>query len=610
MSLRAENEPSVRRSSTSEQIAKLEAALEAERANVADLTARYERLMVAQTNLKQEYELLWRKLFVAKAERVDTTQLQLDFAEKFAALEKLQQERDKLLSEGPLPPEEDTAASTTADAASTAEPTPPPAPPKNPSPPAKPTGRRPLRELNIAEERIVIVIPELEGKAQRIGTEESVLIAHRPATVVRVIMERVKYRVESDLDSDSDASAEPSKLSPLASTEPTAPKVTIVTAPLPKRLLPHSFSTPSLLARLINDKFCDGLPFYRQEQRFERIGFSLDRGTMCKWAEECGVSLDGIVAAMKKEAIETAFCIATDATGILIQPEALDSKQRQPCRKGSIFAMLADQAHIVFEYLPKETSEAVQKMLHGYKGYVLADAKSVYDILYRSDARTEQQLAIDPSGPPVSPKEVGCWAHCRRKFFEAAVCKDEVARAGLFLIQKLFDNDEQWANRPPAERKKLRQQFSKPIVDTFFAWVEEKFSFAKEQATLLRKALGYARNQRRALCRFLEDARLPLDNNCSERSLRPVAVGRKAWLFVGSDIHANALANFLSVIASCKLHKLDSEQYLRDIFRILPYWPRNRFLELAPNYWASTRARLPQDQLAAEAGPFFVPPRQ
>jgi hypothetical protein len=124
----------------------------------------------------------------------------------------------------------------------------------------------------------------------------------------------------------------------------------------------------------------------------------------------------------------------------------------------------------------------------------------------------------------------------------------------------------------------------------------------------LRSALGYAQNQRAALMRFLHDGRLPLTNNQSERELRRVAVGRKAWLFVGSDDHAQAAGHLLTLIASARLHHLDPEAYLRDLLRVLPHWPRDRYLELAPRYWSATRARLDSRQLELDIGWLDVPP--
>ena len=142
----------------------------------------------------------------------------------------------------------------------------------------------------------------------------------------------------------------------------------------------------------------------------------------------------------------------------------------------------------------------------------------------------------------------------------------------------------------------------------FFAWAELEYTKVEGERGLVRSAFGYVLNQRAALERFLEDGRLPLDNNRSERELRRVAVGRKNWLSVGSDDHAQAAGALLSLIASARLHGLDPEAYLRDVFRVLPHWPRDRYLELAPKYWSRTRQTLDSRELAAEVGHLTVPP--
>ena len=125
---------------------------------------------------------------------------------------------------------------------------------------------------------------------------------------------------------------------------------------------------------------------------------------------------------------------------------------------------------------------------------------------------------------------------------------------------------------------------------------------------LLTTATGYAIRHKAALLRFLEDGRLKITNNHSERALRTIAVGRKNWLFCGSDDHATSAANLFSLIASCKLHGLDPETYLAEVIHVMPYWPRERYLELAPRYWTTTRVRLDPIELAREIGPITVPP--
>ena len=528
-----------------------------ERTRADALTAERDRLREAHRRLQVEMELLRRRIFVAKAERVDTRQLELEFADKQAKLEEL------------------TARLGPAVAPEHAGLVPPPAD----KPKSKPTGRRNLRALPIPEDRVELFDDELEGVAERIDFEESFLLGWRKGGPVRVVLAMARYR--------------------LLTAEGTS---TIVTVPAPKRTFARSLAAPSLLAKILTDKYCDGLPLYRQEDRFAREGIDLDRGTMCRWAEDAGMTAGCVVLAMRDEAMATAFCIATDATGVAVQPEPSKTGERQACRKGSFFVMLADQDHILFEYMPRETSVAVADMLRGYSGYVQADAKSVYDILFR------EKRASEPGDDAGGRTEVGCWAHCRRHFYEAAITKDKVAREGLFRIHLLFKNEESWSGVPPAKRKALRLQLTRPLLDDFFAWATVEYDKVKDQRGLLRSALGYALRQQAALRRFLDDGRLRLDNNGSERELRRVAVGRKAWLFVGSDDHAQATANLFSLIASCKLHRLDPEAYFIDLFRVLVHWPKGRYLELAPRYWARTRARLDPNELARPAGKLTIPP--
>ena len=139
-----------------------------------------------------------------------------------------------------------------------------------------------------------------------------------------------------------------------------------------------------------------------------------------------------------------------------------------------------------------------------------------------------------------------------------------VAREALWRIDKFFELERAWSREPPVKRKALRDWQSRPLVDAFFTWAEVEYAKVKDQRGLLRSAFGYALRKREALRRFLEDGRLRLDNNGSERELRRIAVGRNAWLFVGSDDHAEAAASLFSLIASCRLHELDPEAYLRD----------------------------------------------
>lgn len=536
------------------------AALSAERAKVAELTVERDHLRASHERLRLELELLRRRIFVAKAERVDTRQLELDFAATLAALDKL--------AGLPLESAESCGAGKPASIGK-----------------KKPTGRRDLSKLPLEEERVEItdeIFEKLvaEGKAKRIGWTMSYKLAFKRGGARRLAIARADYQV---IDKHGESQIE--------------------TAPMPPECFPRSLAAPSELAHVLSDKYTDGLPLNRIEDRSARDGVALDRGTMCRWVEDAGATAGvTVVAAMRKDAFKTAFCIATDATGIAVQPERRPDGAHQACRRGHYFVLIADKEHVLYEYTPKETSAFVEEMFRGYSGYVQADAKSVYDVLFR-----------EPEKPPGDDEadqrnEIGCMSHCRRKFWEATCAKSEIAREGLARLGRIFALEEAWSADPPETIKRLRNQHLRPHLESFFAWAAVEYEKVRDQRGLLRSALGYAVRQKDALMRVLDDGRLVIDNNRSERALRKIAVGRNAYLFVGSDGHAESAGHILSLIASARLHRLDPETYLRDLFRVLAHWPRDRYLELAPKYWASTRARLDACELAAEIGPLNVPP--
>lgn len=548
------------------------AALEATRA--AAETARAEALekerdalRASHERLRLELELLRRRMFVAKAERVDTTQLQLEFAQKLRALDEVAGTLGMAVRGS-----EDAAGGESGSSEKK----------------QKFSGRRDLKSLPLEERRVEISDPVLdklveEGKAERIGHEESYKLAWQRGGMRRLVVAKVKYRTVA-VDENGDAE--------------------LTTAMTPKELFWRCLAAPSLLAHIIVEKYCDGLPLFRIEQRFSRDGVPLDRGTMSRWMEDAGATLgSSVVDAMRAEALRTAFCIATDATGVAVQPERTeDSPNRQPCRRGHYFVQIADRDAVFFEYTPRETSAAVGEMFKGFSGYIQADAKNIYDALF------EKVEDKPPDGELDIRHEIACWSHARRGLWEASVAKSLVAREGLARIGRIFELDAAWASRPAEERKRLRDAHLRPHVDAFFQWAAVEYEKVRGERGLLRSALGYLERQKDALCRFFDDGRLLLDNNRSERELRRIAVGRKAWLFVGSDDHAQSAGHLFTLIASARLHGLEPEAYLRDLIRVLPHWPRERYLELSPKYWSTTRARLVAGELEAELGDISVPP--
>lgn len=542
----------------SKRIRQLELAL-------AQVTAERDKLRKAYEQLKIHYELLKRRIFLAKAERVDVAQLELEFAETKAKLDALAttlgkdvepSRGDEAAESGDAPPEDEPKAKGKKKAAG---------------------GRPKLADIDMPEERVEILDHALEGKAERIAFEETCLLGYRKATAVRIVMARAKYKVAGD-----DGVTE------------------IVTAAKPKELYERGMLAPSMVAHVLVKKFRFGMPFHRLAEELGSYGIHVSDSTMGRYAEHIGASLGGIVSACAAEAKATAFCLATDATGVAIQPEPSPGK-RQACAKGHFFVVLADKDHVFFEFQKRHTSDAVSAMFKGFGGYIQADAHCVYDALFRGDAK---ERAEDKP-----PDEVGCWSHARRKFWEAAVStKDAEAQQALMRIREWFKAEEAWTDLPPSTRHAQRQRVTRPRLEAFFAWAAGVNERVRGVRGPVATAFGYALRHREALSRFLDDGRLRLENNAAERALRTIAVGRKAWLFFGSEVHAQAAANLFSLIASCKLHGLEAEDYLADVIRVMPYWPRARYLELAPKYWSRTRDRLEARELGLAIGPITVPP--
>ena len=520
--------------------------------------------------LQQEHELLRRRVFEAKAERIDSKQLELELEKTKAELDAMREQIEhaigtKLDDETPSPKTRT----------------------RN-----RPTGRRRLDPAALPTEEIVVTDPEMEalvaeGLAEVVGSDDSTRMKRRRGCTICLVTKRLTYRTTKSEGSN---------------------ETTLVTAAAPVEIIERSIGTASLYANIIVEKHDRAMPLYRQQERFEQEGVPLDRGTMSRWMNILGGTIGATVLhAMKEEAMRTALCLSTDATQILVQRnEAPLPTKRRPCKKGHYFVQIADRDAVFFEYVERETSAAVMELFRGFEGYIQADAKNVYDILFR-EPDSPPDPDIEPDGKV--RKEAGCWSHARRYFFEsAAVAKEPIAREALYRIRRIFETDARfWERVAPSKRKVLREQFLTPEMDAFFVFARAELEKVKDQRGLLRSALVYATRQESALRRVLEDPHLKLDNNASERALRKVAIGRKNWLFVGSDDHAQTTANLLSIVASAKLHDLEPEEYVRDLLRVLPHWPRDRYIELAPKYWRATRERLDAVQLEAELGPLTIP---
>jgi transposase len=365
------------------------------------------------------------------------------------------------------------------------------------------------------------------------------------------------------------------------------PNRTIINAPAPHEMIPRGLPTIDLLAHVLVGKFADKVPFNRQEGISAREGVPITRGTMCGWAEAAHELAHHVVDAMVEDARTNAHVIATDATGVLVQAN-------EKCKKGHFWVYIADRDHVVFRYTSRHSNDEPKTYFEGFRGTVLSDASNVYDVLF---------------GLPESPGEANCWSHARRYFYKAIDSENRhEALIGVGFCNALFDLEREWTKLPPAKRLEMRRQRAGPVVDMLERWRDEQLASSRvAEGSRLRKALNYLVNQWSALRTFLSNGRVPIHNNESERQLRSLVVGRANWLFVGSDDTAPWTCTFGSLVASCQLHGIDPEGYLRDLFRVLPVWPKNRMLELAPKFWRATRELLDDEQMALPLGPLTVP---
>jgi hypothetical protein len=266
-----------------------------------------------------------------------------------------------------------------------------------------------------------------------------------------------------------------------------------------------------------------------------------------------------------KQMILQSKVINTDDTPVPI----LDGSRTQT-RKGYLWAYIGDKRTVVFDYTSSHSRDGPVAFLGDYDGYVQADAYKGYDAFFEDG----------------DASEVGCWAHTRRKFYDARTTDPRRGHEMLALIGELYDVErEAKQNELDASAiEELRQQRSKPILDEISTHLND-WSIELLPKSPIGQAVGYARGQWEALNRYLDDGDLAIDNNLSERVLRTVAIGRRNWMFAGSDAGAERAAVIYSLVATCKLCHIDPFAYLRDVLDRVSTHPASRIAELTPLGW-------------------------
>ena len=329
----------------------------------------------------------------------------------------------------------------------------------------------------------------------------------------------------------------------------------VATATKPAQPLGKSIAAPGLLAYIATAKYVDALPLYRQTQQFARLGVELDRTTLANWMVQCGKLVQPLINRLTEQILE-ALVIGMDETTVQVLNEP-DKPARSTSYMWVMGAGPPDQRLLVYHYEASRSGNVPLERLEGFGGALIADGYSGYGAACRSHGITR----------------LGCWAHARRKFFDAAKLqpKGKTGRPdqALAMIGKLYRVEREARELDADQRHELRQQQSRPVIDKLQAWLIKTLPRVAPK-TKLGEALHYLDKQWPALVRYLDDGRYPIDNNAIENAIRPFAIGRKNWLFSKSPAGARASANLYSLIETAKGHGIEPYVYLRHVFKEIP----------------------------------------
>jgi len=340
---------------------------------------------------------------------------------------------------------------------------------------------------------------------------------------------------------------------------------TVKTADKPAQPIEKSTAGASVLAQVIVSKFADHLPLHRQEKIFARHGVEISRKTMGGWLPPAAGLLDPLYRAAKRVLFESKV-IGTDDTGVKV----LDPKLSF-ARTGRIWPYVGDAHHpvVVYDYTPTRSRDGPAKFLEGYRGYLQADAYSVYDAFFK---------------PARGLTEVGCWMHARRYFFQALDSDQQHMGPALHLIGRVYRVEDRAKGLTAEERLELRRRLSAPVMEKRHKYVLDIQGEVLPKSPAAR-AVRYALNQWAALTRFLEDGDLEIDNGATERANRDIAIGRGNWTFFGSDHGGKTAAVLLSFIAMCKRNAVEPFAWFRDVLSRIATHPIHRIEELLPHNW-------------------------
>lgn len=360
---------------------------------------------------------------------------------------------------------------------------------------------------------------------------------------------------------------------------------TMVQAPMPELPIPRGMVDASFLAHMIVAKFCDHIPLYRQAEIDARAGVEIDRSQRAEWLGHMAWLLSPLVELVAAHVMASCVIHADDTPVDVLAPGNGKTKT------GRLWVYLRDERPhagttppaVLYRYTPDRKGEHCRAELANFTGWLHADGYAGFARLYEIAGMKASDAAL-VHGPP-RMAEVGCWSHVRRGFFdEWSEHKSAIAKEALDRIGALFDIERPIAGSPPDIRVAVRQRTAKPKIDELAIWLDDQLAKIPGKSDLA-KAIRYARWRWHALTRYLDDGRLEISNNAAENKIRPAALGRKNWLFCGSDAGGIRAAAFYTLIGTARMNGIEPEAWLTDVIARIGAHPINRLAELLPWNW-------------------------
>ena len=362
-------------------------------------------------------------------------------------------------------------------------------------------------------------------------------------------------------------------------------------APTPEGPIERCEADAGMLAHIIVEKYEHHTPLTRQAEKLERQDVPITRGTMCGWMEGCADVLQPLYN-LKLQKILAHDIVLNDDT-----PVKMRYGSEPGIKQARMWATVGgeDLRYTLYNFTTGREKEGPLEFFLKYRGYFVADAYPGYDKLFKLDVTIDRK-----TGDIVC---VACWAHARRYFVDAQKTAPRPAMEVLILISKLYKIEKEQKFSSPEQRRAVRQKESKPILDKIKIWLDVNCPLHLPQSPM-RQAINYSLRLWKELNVYCEDGRLPIDNNLAENAIRPIALGRKNWLFVGSETGGHTAAILMTFCASCRKNKIDTWAYLKDVLQRIQSHPVSRLHELLPDEWQAAQQKL------ASSLPVLKNPRQ